>query len=618
MATTFDSVLIANRGEIAARIAGTCRRLGLRTVAVVSDADRGSLHARVCDEAVFIGGRAPQESYLDIGKLLEAARLTGAQAVHPGYGFLAENPAFAQAVLEAGLIWIGPSPHAMEVMGDKVRARAAMIEAGVPVVPGGQEPSVVGFPLLIKAAAGGGGKGMRIVREASEFEGARAAAMREAASAFGDERVFLERFVERGKHVEVQVLGDTHGQVVHVYERECSVQRRHQKILEEAPSPSVSPQLRERLCEAAVQAARAVDYVGAGTVEFLLAEDGSFYFLEMNTRLQVEHPVTERISGLDLVAEQLRIARGGRVPEVGPPRGHAIEVRLYAEDPEHDYLPQVGEVVDLEAPSGFRFDQGVQIGQAVGLDYDPMLAKLVAWGEDREEARRRLVRALEQLSLLGLKHNRYQLEALLREPDFIEARVHTRWLEGRAYPRPEVPQEARVACLVELLGRGAPRLPGVPLGWRNNRVREAEVAIDGQVLRWSVRGGQLFVDGQPARRRGDQLEYGARARRVRVVPVRGGWWVRWPEGEGLLSQDPRFPDPDAALEKGGLAAPMAGKVVRVEVKPGDPVEEGQVLIVLEAMKMETPLKAPAGGVVQAVRCDVGDIVEGGQVLVDVE
>ncbi len=613
----FDSVLIANRGEIAVRVADTCKALGLRTVALVSDPDRDSLHARSCDEAVFIGGHSPQESYLDVAKVLGAARTSGAQAVHPGYGFLAENAAFAQAVLDAGLVWIGPSPHAMRVMGDKVAARAAMIEAGVPVVPGGEEPDQVGFPLLIKAAAGGGGKGMRMVRDPRDFEAARAAAMREARSAFGDERVFLERFVERGRHVEVQVLGDSHGRVVSVFERECSVQRRHQKVLEEAPSPSVDPGLRARLCEAAVIAAQAVDYVGAGTVEFLLGEDGAFYFLEMNTRLQVEHPVTELVARLDLVEAQVEIARGGAVPPVPEaPIGHAIEVRLYAEDPAKDYLPQTGAVLDLKTPQ--RWDGGLRIGQVIGTDYDPMLGKLVAWGRTREEARLRLLRSLRELSVLGVVHNRYLLERVIQHPDFVQARVHTGWLEQQRFERPPVDQEMRVACLAELLSRPRPRLPAVPLGWRNSPLREAEQSVAGQTLRWSQRGDQLFIEGQPARLEGGWLDHGDRRRRVRVVPTDRGWWVRSPEGEAFLARDARFPDPDAAGDEGGLTAPMAGKVVRVEVQAGQQVEAGQVLVVLEAMKMEMPLKAPTPGVVLALRCAPGDVVEGGQVLVDLE
>ena len=612
-------LLIANRGEIAVRVARTARDIGVPTVAVFSDEDRDALHVRVCDEAVHIGAKL---AYLDAEAILEAAARTGATAIHPGYGFLSENAEFARQVQGAGLTWVGPGPDAIAAMGDKVRARRCMQEAGVPVVPGGSDPDEVGFPLLVKAAAGGGGRGMRLVRRREDFDEAVASARREALSAFGSDEVFLERFVERARHVEVQVLGDTHGRVVALWERECSVQRRHQKVIEEAPSAAVTPELRQAICAVAVRAAEAVDYVGAGTVEMLLGEDGEFFFLEMNTRIQVEHPVTEAITGCDLVRLQLEVAVGGHVPEVPPIDGHAIEARLYAEDPAQDYLPQSGPVLDWFVPGDIRVDSGVEKGSVVGVQYDPMLAKLVAHGPTREIARRRLVHALRRMSVLGLKTNRGHLEALLQHPDYVDNRVHTGWLEATAIEE-ATPLGAHHAVLAFELSKGRSLLPGVPLGWRLSRFRDNELSIGGRIVRWRPSATGFCVDDDTTYRfdtRGPVVSVeGAGVRSsFRVVEVDGGWWVRTPGGEVHLERDPIFPDHEAVQDAGSLAAPMAATVLRVEVEPGDEVAEGDVLVVLEAMKMEQSLRAPRAGRVASVGARLGEVVEAGCVLVHLE
>jgi len=464
-------VLIANRGEIAVRIMRTCRAMGVATVAVSSEADTDALHVRLADEAVLIGPPPARESYLVVEKLLDAAKKTGADAVHPGYGFLAENARFAAAVGDAGLTFIGPPPQAIATMGDKVAARTLMEKAGVPVVPAtpvlDPDPAVfaraaegLGFPVVIKAAAGGGGKGMRIVRRVEELAEAVAGASREATSAFGDGRIYLERYLERPRHVEVQVFADTHGTVVHLGERECSIQRRHQKIVEESPSPAVDATLRAAMTDAGIRAAAAVDYVGAGTIEFLLDEQGRFYFLEMNTRLQVEHPVTEWITGLDLVREQILVARGERLSfDAITPRGHAMECRLYSEDPAHGFLPATGTVHVLGEPSGawVRFDSGITAGSRIGVEYDPLLAKLSTFGATREEARTRMLAALRETVLLGVITNRDYLAAVLAHPAFASGATHTEFLaEHFAGWTPPAGRHGDVAAALAALALAGP------------------------------------------------------------------------------------------------------------------------------------------------------------------
>jgi propionyl-CoA carboxylase alpha chain len=639
-----QKLLIANRGEIAARIARTARRLGVDTVAVYSDPDAEAVHVRACDEAIALHGATAAETYLNIPKLLDAARRAGCDAVHPGYGFLSERAELAQAVLDAGLIWVGPRPESILAMGGKVNARARMIAAGVPVVPGSHDPNDadrVGYPLMIKADAGGGGRGMRLVHSPAEVPEALASAQREALGAFGSDRVFLERFIARGKHIEVQILGDTFGRVIALYERDCSAQRRHQKVIEEAPSPSVSPALRAQMEAAAVRAAEAVHYVGAGTVELLLSEDGAFYFLEMNTRIQVEHPVTEAITGWDLVEWQLRIASGEPLPAERPAlSGAAIEARLYAEDPAAQGQPQAGTILDWSVPEieGLRIDAGVTTGSVVSVYYDPMLAKLIVWAPTREEARQRLIVALRRLSCLGLRTNKAQLLAILRHPDFVQARHHTRWIEAEGVTgvgeAPGAKRAARLAALAHTLGqprrdeRGRAILPKVALGWRNSRARDAELLIDGQAIQWrpepGALGGFQVVDGltgATGRLVVEAPDGAAVAFRLdghrqtaRLVRDQDRVWVHTAEADVCLTLDPPFPDRRVSLPPGSLVAPMPGRVLRVEVAEGDTVVAGQALIVLEAMKTEHTLRAPQDGVVGALRAVVGALVDAGELL----
>jgi acetyl-CoA/propionyl-CoA carboxylase biotin carboxyl carrier protein len=468
-----DRVLVANRGEIAVRVIRACRTAGVAAVAVYSDADRQARHVGLADAAVRLGPAPARESYLSIPRLLAAAKETRCDAVHPGYGFLSENAEFARAVEDAGMIWIGPPANAMEAMGSKISAREKMRAASVPVVPGaliGAEVSSLGFPVVVKASAGGGGKGMRIVRDVASLSEAISSCRREALAAFGDSTVYVEKYLDSPRHIEVQILGDTHGNVVALGERECSLQRRHQKVIEECPSPAVTPELRARLQKAACDAARAAGYVNAGTVEFLLEPSGAFYFLEMNTRLQVEHPVTEEAFGVDLVALQLRVAAGEPLPELpSGPSAHAIEARVYAEDPEGGFLPQAGRLLAWVEPSGpgVRVDSGVMAGQAVDVHYDPMLAKIVAKGRDREEARRRLVAALRETVALGVTTNLSWLSRLLEADPVVRGELHTALLETLALPAPPPPPDEVFAAAASVLSRAASAAGGssTPGGW---------------------------------------------------------------------------------------------------------------------------------------------------------
>jgi propionyl-CoA carboxylase alpha chain len=474
-------VLVANRGEIARRVFDTCRRLGISTAAVYSEPDADALFSREADIAIALGGATPAESYLRGDAILDAARRAGADAIHPGYGFLAENAAFARAVLDAGLVWIGPSPEAISAMGSKTEARMRMEHAGVPVLPGahldGGDPrdaaQYIGFPLLVKASAGGGGKGMRLVNLPEELLEGVNAARREAGAAFGDDTVFLERFAPRARHVEVQVLGDVRGRVVAFHERDCSVQRRHQKVIEEAPSPAVTPELRARMAAAAVAAGEAIGYVGAGTVEFLLTPEGQFFFLEINTRLQVEHPVTELVTGIDLVELQLAVAIGEPVPDVPSIDGHAIEARLYAEDPANGFLPVTGPMRRFRVPDGVRVDTGVEDGSMISAYYDPMVAKIVAHGATRGEAARRLADALTRAELHGMTTNRDFLVRVLRHPEFLSGDADTGFLERHDLSAPLVADRRLAAAAAALAGQarrraGTRTLRTLPSGWRNN------------------------------------------------------------------------------------------------------------------------------------------------------
>ncbi|TDC59746.1 ATP-grasp domain-containing protein [Actinomadura sp. GC306] len=645
-------VLVANRGEIARRVLRACRDLGIGTVAVHSDPDTGAPHVREADVAGRLPGAAPAETYLSAERLLDVARRAGADAVHPGYGFLSENAGFAQAVLDAGLTWIGPPPAAIAAMGSKIEAKKLMAAAGVPVLPELDPARVTGadFPLLVKASAGGGGRGMRIVRAPDELADAVAGARREAESAFGDPAVFCEPLLEDARHIEVQVVADAHGGVWTLGERECSIQRRHQKIVEEAPSPAVGPELRAALCEAAANAARAIGYTGAGTVEFMLAPDGRFFFLEVNTRLQVEHPVTECVYGVDLVRLQLEIAEGARLPDAVPePRGHAIEVRLYAEDPAHDWRPGSGPLHTFEVPGvdaefgvpatyGLRLDSGVESGAEIGVHYDPMLAKLIAWAPTRRAAARRLAAGLRGARIHGPATNRGLLVRILEEPGFLAGGTDTGYLDRTgldALAAPLAGEDAvRVSALAAALAAAAaeraaaPVLGGLPPGWRNVRSQPQRRTFEGpsgQVTAdYHLRRGELvselcpgasLVSATPER---VVLENEGLRETFTVAAAGDSVYVDSRLGPVEFRAVPRFTDPSDQLAPGSLLAPMPGTVLRVETGPGAEVAGGQTLVVLEAMKMEHRIVAPSAGTVAELHVAAGQQVESGAVLAVIE
>jgi propionyl-CoA carboxylase alpha chain len=643
---SFSTLLVANRGEIARRVIRSAHDMGIRCVAVYTAADAEAPFVQDADEAV----RLPS-SYLDGKAIVEAARATGAGAIHPGYGFLSENAGFAADVGAAGIVWVGPSPEAIERMGDKLAAKALAIEVGVPTLPGSADVrdfAAVGFPLLVKAAAGGGGKGMRVVESADRLDEAVAAAKREAKSGFGDDRVFLERFVPRARHIEIQILGDAHGNVVHLGERECSIQRRHQKILEESPSPRVDAELRELMGQAALRLAGALHYRSAGTVEFLLDDDtGEYFFLEVNTRLQVEHPVTEAVTGIDLVREQLRIAAGeplGYGQAAISFRGAAIEARLYAEDPANDFLPETGTLVAFDpAPTPtVRWDSGVVRGSVIGTDFDPMLAKVIAHGPSRSEAAGRLALALERLHLGGVTTNRDFLVATLRTPEFLAGDTTTEFIDRVKPPRrlaPSAEEIARLAQVAALWIQGENRanaqlLSAAPSGWRNARMPSQSVVLEsgGEEIRVgyrSLRDGSFLLDGAASGDRklarvhawepgGIDVEIDGRRVRARVTRAADRVVVHGPRGDVDFAIRPRFVIPGRIDTQGGFMARMPGKVIDVRVRVGDVVQAGQTLLVLEAMKMEHPMTATVDGVVTEVRVALGDQVESGAVLLVVE
>ncbi|MFI7224900.1 biotin carboxylase N-terminal domain-containing protein [Nonomuraea angiospora] len=612
-------LLVANRGEIARRVFRTCASLGISTVAVFSDPDADAPHVAEADLAVRLPGARPSDTYLDIGRVLDACRASGADAVHPGYGFLSENAEFARAVLDAGLVWVGPPSEAIAAMGSKVEAKRLMAEAGVPVLPS-LDPEAPGeFPVLVKASAGGGGRGMRIVREAGELAREVESARRESAAAFGDGTVFVEPLLENARHVEVQVLADRHGTVWTLGERECSVQRRHQKVVEECPSPGISAELRERLCEAAVRAARKIGYVGAGTVEFLVKGD-RVAFLEMNTRLQVEHPVTELVYGVDLVRLQLEVAEGAALPVTPPePAGHAVEVRLYAED--GDYLPQSGVLRRFEVSGEVRVDSGVESGSVISPYYDPMLAKVIGYGRVRAEAVRKLVTALRRAKLHGVTTNRDLLVNILTNPAFGAGDTHTGFLAPDGpldRSSPDGPGELPVLAAALAMAAGNRRratvLAGLPSGWRNvrsqprrARFEEAEICYD------PLPQGVTVISAEPyeviLERDGVRHTF-----EVARYDEDGKIYVDHAGGCAELTPLPRLPEPVEHVAPGSLLAPMPGSVLRVEVEPGDRVTKGQPVLVLEAMKMEHRIVAPSGGVVADVPVEKGRQVEAGAVL----
>src|SRR5438128_2437357 len=662
----FDKILVANRGEIACRIARTARRMAIATVAVDSDADADAMHVAACDEAHRLGPAPPRESYLNAQAIIAIAQSSGAQAIHPGYGFLSENAEFASAVASAGLRFIGPPPAAIRAMGSKAEAKTIMGKAGVPLIPGYHgksqddarllaEADAIGYPVLVKASAGGGGKGMRVVERHDAFAAALAAARREAKASFGDDTVLLEKYLQEPRHIEIQVFADMHGECVHLFERDCSVQRRHQKVLEEAPAPGMTSERRGRMGAAAVAAAKAIGYVGAGTVEFIVTQDGTFYFMEMNTRLQVEHPVTEMITGLDLVEWQLRIAAGERLPLAQQDvsmRGHSIEARIYAEDPERDFLPSIGTVAYLRTPrtsAAVRIDTGVREGDAISRFYDPMIAKLIVWGDDRPSALRRLESALADYRVVGVATNVAFLQRVVAHEAFAGARLDTGLIDryrAALFPSPSPPSQ-RVLALAAL---------GEFLRLREEAAARARASADpwspwhrldtwwpnssehALALRFEAGGGEHAVC---VRTRGDgvcltvgEREIGASVARARdglrvqlegtetaaEVVARGEDRYVFCAGESyrLRLVDPLAHSREEEPHAGHLMAPMSGSVVAVLVKPGETVAKGAALLIREAMKREHTITAPAAGTVNGVNYRAGDQVAEGADLIDLD
>ncbi|MEW6122190.1 MAG: acetyl/propionyl/methylcrotonyl-CoA carboxylase subunit alpha [Pseudomonadota bacterium] len=664
MTRPIRTLLIANRGEIAVRVMRTARAMGLKTVAVYSEADARALHVESADEAYPIGRAPARESYLRIDAILDAARKAGADAIHPGYGFLSENADFADACAKAGIAFVGPPASAIRAMGSKSAAKALMEKAGVPLVPGyhgeDQDPALlareadrIGYPVLIKASAGGGGKGMKVVRAAGEFADALASAQREAKNAFGDDRVLIEKYLTKPRHIEVQVFADAHGNCVYLHERDCSIQRRHQKVVEEAPAPGMSAERRMRMGLAAVDAAKAVGYVGAGTVEFI-AEGDDFFFMEMNTRLQVEHPVTEAITGQDLVEWQVRVARGEKLPLSQadiPLQGHAFEVRLYAEDPDKDFLPQVGRLDHLLLPAaipGVRVDSGVRAGDSVSIHYDPMIAKIITYGADRAEAAGRMSAALAATEVVGLPTNRAFLQAIFATPAFAAAELDTGFIENHRAellpgPAPLAARDLALASLFLLLDEaraasaGAdaadPFSPwGLAPGWRLNRSAFVDLTFAAGTERIAVRAhyvpggfrldlpdGSVQVEGGMAADGTLEARLDGVRMRARVVRAGQRLTVFAAGAETSLDHvDPRQASIEATGTAGRLVAPMPGTITRVAVGAGDAVRKGDALVVVEAMKMEHTVAAPRDGVVGSVRFAVGDLVDEGAELLILE
>lgn len=666
MYRSISKLLIANRGEIASRIIRACDAQGIETVAVFSDADADAPFVRQAGEAVRIGPAPSQDSYLRIDRILHAAKITGADAIHPGFGFLAENADFAEAVEGAGLIFVGPTSAAIRSMGSKREAKRIAEEAGVPVIPGyageaqdsatlAEEARKIGLPVLVKASAGGGGKGMRVVREESALEAAIDGARREAEKSFGDGTLLIEKYIERPRHIEVQILGDAHGTIVHLWERECSIQRRHQKVLEECPSPALDRDLRRAMGEAAVKLGRAIDYRNAGTVEMILAPDGQFYFLEVNTRLQVEHPVTEAVSDLDLVELQLRVARGEELPldqEMIDTlmSGWAIECRIYAEDPGQDFLPQSGRLLEWEAPSAewLRIDAGVERGSEVSIHYDPMLAKVITWGVDRGQAIDRMRWALHRLTVAGVRTNKDFLLTLIGHDAFLAGDLSTHFIDDHlagalaAPVDPALVRDAAWAATLRGWAERAPRqlLPSVRTGYRNNRFADQEVRYTHRgeplIVRYADLGGGVFrftsLHGEGVHGESEPIVTHLRhvsfdgprvtfeddeghRRSVRVLEEDGTHHASVAGRSLVLVETPRFPERTAESAADGAFAPMPGTIVKVLVAEGDTVKSGQPLVIMEAMKMEHSIGAPHDGIVGEVRVREGEQVSEGHVVV---
>lgn len=647
------TVLIANRGEIALRIQRTAHEMGFSTVAVYSEGDANDVFVRNADMAIALKGKTSAETYLDIQQILGACKLSGANAVHPGYGFLSENAEFAQAVMDAGLIWVGPSPDAIAKMGDKLSAKSIMETAGVPVLNGfeitgnedcSKQASDLGYPLLIKASAGGGGKGMRVVEEPAGLTDAVASAQREAKAAFGDETVFVERWLTSTRHVEVQILGDENGNLVHCFERECSIQRRHQKVIEEAPSPAVTENIRQRMGEAAVNAAKQLGYYSTGTVEFLLSGE-EFFFLEINTRLQVEHPVTEAITGLDLVREQFRVAQGEPLEFEQDDlsiNGHAIEARLYAEDPSNDFLPSPGDIAVWKPCElgGVRFDSAVESGSSISMEFDPMIAKVIAYGATRKEAAAKLSRALASTQLQGITSNKDFLVETLRHSAFLSGDTTTDFIERinpkrKAQIQDEFVNHALVSVLVvkrEIQQAASNVLNTIPRGWLNSKLpldlKRFEYEGQEKLAACDVkRNGDLFVhiadsDYQVQVHELSELHVDLSINGLRMTYEIANKQDHWFVYGNMYSLDfrevPRFESKKAEAKEGELASPMPSVVQKILVQAGDIVEEGQTLLLLESMKMELRINAPRNGIVADIPVKKGSNVETGEILVSLE
>ena len=638
----FNSILIANRGEIACRIIKTAKEMGIRSVAVYVDADKDALFVKQADQSV----RLEDGGYLDGNQIIDAAVKTGAQAIHPGYGFLSENSSFARKVKKAGLVWVGPSPHVISVMGDKLKAKELAIKADVPTLPmtsNPKEANKIGYPLLIKAAAGGGGKGMRIVNKSSELKDSIVSAQREALNGFNDERIFIERYVEKSRHIEIQILGDSNGNVVHLGERECSIQRRHQKIIEESPSPRVSEEIRNKMGDAAVKLAKQIKYESAGTVEFLFDDKtGEFWFLEVNTRLQVEHPVTEEVTGIDLVSEQLKVARGEELKfsqEDIRWSGSSIEARLYAEDPNNDFLPEIGTLIAFEKDNSVdaRWDSGVSRGTVVGTDFDPMLAKIISYAPNRTDAASKLAKALESAHIGGVKTNRDFLVNCLKSKEFIDGDTTTDFIERvnpdrkLVMPDGSINHVVAIAALwIQELNRKRSNVASfMPSGWTNGR-------LPSQSITFEYEGNDIKVEYQLQRdgsfkfphdksavvygidEEGIDCVFDTVRHYARVTMNASNILVHMPYGDVILFIKPKFVIPGQEITVGGLIAPMPGKVIDIKVNKGKKVKAGDTLVILEAMKMEHSIKASEDGTVSELLIKVNDQVENGALLMVVK
>ena len=638
----FNSILIANRGEIACRIIKTAKEMGIKSVAVYVDADKDALFVKQADQSV----RLQDGGYLDGNQIIDAAIKTGAQAIHPGYGFLSENSSFARKVKKEGLVWIGPSPHVISVMGDKLKAKELAIKADVPTLPMTSDPkkaNKIGYPLLIKAAAGGGGKGMRIVNKSGELKDSIISAQREALNGFNDERIFIERYVEKSRHIEIQILGDSKGNVVHLGERECSIQRRHQKIIEESPSPRVSEEVRNKMGDAAVKLAKKIKYESAGTVEFLFDDKtGEFWFLEVNTRLQVEHPVTEEVTGIDLVCEQLKVARGEELKfsqEDIQWNGSSIEARLYAEDPNNDFLPEIGTLIAFEKDNSAdaRWDTGVSTGTVVGTDFDPMLAKIISYAPNRTDAASKLARALESAHIGGVKTNRDFLVNCLKTKEFIDGDTTTDFIDRVNPDRKLVIPDGSIHHVVAIAAlwiqesnrKNSNVANFMPSGWTNGRLPSQSITFEHENIDIKVEyqlqrdGSFKFANDKTALiyemdENGIDCVFDTKRHYAKVTMNDSDILVHMPYGDVMLSIKPKFVIPGQEITAGGLIAPMPGKVIDIKVDKGKKVKAGDTLVILEAMKMEHSIKASEDGTVSELLISVNDQVENGALLMVVK